>query len=104
MNIFLQSEGIKNQLKEEYDLFMQVHQKFGQRTKVLSAPKKVKWFMAQGSSEKYSFATMKNNLSSIQKALDALLEKKRRDFPRFYFLSNDELLEMIQYVEDLQFP
>lgn len=45
---------------------------------------------------------MKNDLSSIQKALDALLEKKRRDFPRFYFLSNDELLEMVANQSDVE--
>ena len=41
-------------------------------------------------------------LDQVQKQLNRYLETKRRSFPRFYFLSDDELLQILANSQDVQ--
>ncbi|ESS30654.1 ATPase family associated with various cellular activities (AAA) domain-containing protein [Toxoplasma gondii VEG] len=48
-----------------------------------------------------TFRRMNQVLDAIRKALEDYLQHKREAFPRFYFLSSDELLEMLSQAKNL---
>jgi dynein heavy chain len=48
------------------------------------------------------FIKWNKTMDKIQKNLEEYLEEKREEFPRFYFISNDELLQILANSADLK--
>lgn len=101
-NIF-GAEDIQKQLPAESQKFLVVDRSWkvimtrtNNDSKVLSAliP------LENGASLRDTFLMNNEALESIQKSLEEYLETKRMAFPRFYFLSNDELLEIMSQTRD----
>ncbi|XP_053163841.1 dynein axonemal heavy chain 14 isoform X5 [Hemicordylus capensis] len=85
---------IKRQLIEEASLFSQVDNKWKEIMKRTEQnPNALKATTTVGVLEQMQ--TNNAHLEKIQKALEDYLEVKRMVFPRFYFLSNAELLEIL---------
>lgn len=89
-NIF-GSGDIKTKLREEAAKFEQIDKSFKKHMSSTARSKYV--YKNLGSHE--TWIRYKDTLSEIQKELEKYLEEKRNDFPRFYFLSNDELIEIL---------
>ena len=92
-NIF-NAEDIQKQLPNEAKLFQQVD-KFWRD--VMMRSKKTPLILDACGSEALlsKFQNANKTLEDIQKSLEDYLETKRAAFPRFYFLSNDDLLEIL---------
>ena len=88
------SGDISKQLPAESKKFRQVDTVW--KTNINLAKQEVKVMnvcCAEGLLAKFKDANEK--LENIQKSLNEYLEKKREKFARFYFLSNDDLLEIL---------
>ncbi|CAM9180031.1 unnamed protein product [Ectocarpus fasciculatus] len=98
-SIFMSGGDIAKQLPQEYNLFVNVNNDF---TKIMTnfhlRPN------AKDSCTESGLLAAINNmdegLEKIQKSLDQYLETKRMIFPRFYFVSDDDLLEILGQSKD----
>jgi dynein heavy chain len=98
-NIFVGAEDIRKQLPRESSSFDQVNELW---KSILSRMFAVKNAL-QATREPGVLDTltdMNGRLEKIQKSLDTYLETKRQSFPRFYFLSNEDLLEILGQSKD----
>jgi dynein heavy chain len=98
--IFTQGD-IQKQLPEESAKFQQVDKSWSDVMRRTSKNPNVLYATtAKGVLEMFVESNVK--LEEIQKSLEEYLETKRGSFPRFYFLSNDELLEILAQTRDPQ--
>ncbi|KZC12413.1 Dynein heavy chain 2, axonemal [Dufourea novaeangliae] len=93
-NIFT-TEDIKKQLPKESD----VYDKLTKQWKTITSRMAQKALALPATHEPPGLLEVLNkindNLESMQRALEQYLETKRHVFPRFYFISNDDLLEIL---------
>ena len=96
------SEDIMRQLPTEARRFNDVDKIW---RKILAEAKENPGFLslaAEDKGYKQKFASANEKLDRVQKGLNDYLEVKRKYFPRFFFLSNDELLEILSQTKDPQ--
>ena len=108
-NIFVGSEDIRKQLPLESVMFDDVDAAFVAEMRAMRSENSVVAACtgstpdaASPVSEKTldAFTRMDEKLEKIQKSLEAYLEQKRQQFPRFYFISSDDLLEILGQAKD----
>ncbi|WAR27202.1 DYH12-like protein [Mya arenaria] len=93
------SEDIMQQMPEEGRLFQIVDRNWKEIMKhTVRDPKVLVATSMTGLLEKLQDSN--GLLDKINKGLNAYLEKKRLFFPRFFFLSNDEMLEILSETKD----
>ena len=96
-SIFNGSEDIRQQLNEEAKKFDKTN--FNYR-KVMEETAKDKNVLnccvrAENGMRKTTLKNIQSELEKCQKSLTNYLETKRNSFPRFYFVSNDDLLDIL---------
>ncbi|KAI8923518.1 dynein heavy chain and region D6 of dynein motor-domain-containing protein [Entophlyctis helioformis] len=98
-NIFVGTEDIRKQLPKESAVFDSVNASWAKiLAQILSDRNALRATHIPGMME--TLTDMNLQLEKIQKSLDMYLETKRQAFPRFYFLSNDDLLEILGQAKD----
>ena len=92
--IFFGSADIKSMLSNEFTKFKNIDSDFTRLMKVVTKTPLVLEVMKIPNLEK-TLENFKTSLEHIQKALGEYLEKQRQNFARFYFVGDEDLLEII---------
>ncbi|KAI5108711.1 dynein beta chain, ciliary, partial [Silurus meridionalis] len=93
-SIFTNSEDIRNQLAHDAELFQGIHLDFQElMIKVVETANVIEVTNQPGYLEKLE--SLLQRLSVCEKSLAEYLETKRLTFPRFYFVSAADLLEIV---------
>lgn len=98
-NIFVGTEDIRKQLPRESSMFDDINKIWIETLRMIQKQKNA-LRATQSPGLLNSLNDMNTALEKIQKSLDMYLETKRQAFPRFYFLSNDDLLEILGNAKD----
>ncbi|ORZ33974.1 dynein heavy chain and region D6 of dynein motor-domain-containing protein [Catenaria anguillulae PL171] len=98
-NIFIGAEDIRKQLPKESAVFDLVNNRWKDLFATLNTNRNmIRVVEMPGLLD--MLQDMFSKLEKVQKSLDMYLETKRQFFPRFYFLSNDDLLEILGQARD----
>ena len=98
-SIFMAAGDINKQLPEESALFSEVNDTFKAiMSSIADDPNAIRQCKKPGMLDRVG--AMDAKLERIQKSLDQYLETKRMAFPRFYFVSDDDLLEILGQSRD----
>eukprot|EP00792_Barthelona_sp_PAP020_P009033 TRINITY_DN3265_c0_g1_i1.p1 TRINITY_DN3265_c0_g1~~TRINITY_DN3265_c0_g1_i1.p1 ORF type:complete len:4284 (+),score=1224.26 TRINITY_DN3265_c0_g1_i1:1098-12854(+) len=94
LSVIFSQRDIQRQLPAESELFAEVNDSW---MMVMSSVKREPLVLEILKIENLleTFVNANSTLEEIQKKLEEYLETKRASFPRFYFLSNDELLQVL---------
>eukprot|EP00835_Amoeboradix_gromovi_P000082 NODE_3_length_56144_cov_0.348184.p1 type:complete len:4079 gc:universal NODE_3_length_56144_cov_0.348184:21030-33266(+) len=100
--VFTSSKEIKNTLPNESQLFESHHSEFIQLTKK-SNQKEYVLDIINIPNIQSNLDRIYKGLCKLQKSLSNFLEQQRTKFPRFYFIGDDDLLQLIGDTTSLQF-
>ncbi len=98
-SIFMSGGDISKQLPKEHALFVDVNTNFAKVMENFANHPNAKITCMQDGLLG-TISHMDEGLEKIQKSLDQYLETKRMVFPRFYFVSDDDLLEILGQSKD----
>ena len=93
--IFFGSSDLKDQLPTEYARFQDVDRQFLDIMKVSVSKARILAVMTGIPNLYRTLETLSDTLEKIQKSLSDYLEKQRQAFSRFYFVGDEDLLEII---------
>ncbi|KAL8448487.1 hypothetical protein Emed_003748 [Eimeria media] len=98
-NLFLHSEEVKRELPQEAERFVAIDASTKDVLKMGAATSKIKDFcnIPEVASQ---LDELQKQLSMCEKALNDFMDSKRKTFPRFFFVSSVDLLDILSHGND----
>ncbi len=93
--MFIGNEDIRHQLAEVTKSFDKIHNQFKKIMDTTNKNSNIYYNCVQNESRKAELTTLLHKLEQTQKKLNDYLGGKSKTFPRFYFISTPDLLDIL---------